>query len=477
MTSHGHQQVEDIKKALHRAESQMRDATGTEREAKVAECVLYAKSLHETGEPIENRWLLLLSYDSLVKGNSDWVVENTNSDNWSEDPQTWGLILGSIYAQYREFEADYERMLKEYNAAIPIVECVLLNEPVMRNAMLSHLYANKAFAEHKLGKNTSAAASVNVSLNYTANPLAYEIMASIHMGQGPLAAIAAISEAMSLRCQANPWHLINRANAYLETDNVVLAQQDLHAVQEEDRDHVWHLTMGLFLAKIGRQDESIFHYEKALAENRTHEALTNLASVRYGQHLLGPAKGLLLDAIPLAPSTEWRPRFNLALIYNELGQHDEAEALFQSEDLSDADWDLQHLASRWLFRRECWEEAIKQLQSAWRRAANANEQSTTLNDLGVAYNKLGNESMARVYFGMACNVDPTNTTAINNMLLFAPPPAGETVQASPELAPTKPSIRSLRWLQQQGIAVARWVDDKKVIERLSTLYKLVEHLK
>ena len=476
MTSHGHQQIAEIKAALRTAASQMRETPDTEREAKLAECVPYAKFLHDAGEPMENRWLLLLSYDHLRKGESDWVVKNTNSDNWSEAPETWGLILGSIYTQHREFAGDYERMLTEYNAAIPIAECALLNELVMRNAMLSRLYANKAFAEHKLGRNISAAASVNVSLNHMANPLAYEIMASIHMGQDSFAVISAISRAVSLRCHAKPWHLVNRANAYLETDNVVLAKQDLQAVHEEDREHVWHLTMGLLLAKIGSQDESILHYEKALAANRTYEALTNLASVRYGQLLHKHAEILLLEAISLAPTTDWRPRFNLALVYNDLGQHDKSEALFQHKNLSEADWDLQHLASRWLFRREDWDEAINQLQSAWRIAANADEQSTTLNDLGVAYNKLGNESMARAYFSMACNVDPTNTTAVNNMLLLAPSQAGGTVQASPELAPSKPNVRSLRWLQQRGTAVATWVDDKKIIERVSTIYKLVESI-
>ena len=466
--------IDSLKEALLMAERQMKEAPEAEKETKLNECLYYAMALYEASEPIENKWLLLLSYDHLRKGDCDWVVGNTSSDDWAKDPETWGLILISIFARYREFGDDYERMLVEYDTVIPIAECALLREPVMRNVALSRLYANKAFAEHKLEEDTSATASVSVSLNYMPNPLAYEIRASMYMGQDSFIVISAISQAVSLRCHAKAWHLVNRANAYLEIGNGVLAEQDLQAVQEDERGHAWHLAMGLLLAKAGRDSESIFNYEQALDTNRTYEALTNLASVRYSQCLFQHAENLLLEAIELAPATDWRPRFNLALVYNDLEQYEKAEALFQGVRLSEADWDLQHMASRWLFRREDWEEAIDLLKAAWRRAANADEQSATLNDLGVAYHKLGNTSMARAYFNMACNADPTNTTAVNNTLLLAASEVDETVKEEPELASSKPTVRNLKWLRQQGMAAVMWVDDKRIIERAHTIYKMVE---
>ena len=131
-------------------------------------------------------------------------------------------------------------------------------------------------------------------------------------------------------------------------------------MQEEDREHVWHLTMGLLHAKTGNKDGSILHYEKAIAANRTYQALTNLANVlavraipaqscretTTGSHLIGTTNGLeakvrtyqaltnlanvryeqslhnlaeklLLEAISLAPPTDWRPKFKLALVYND----------------------------------------------------------------------------------------------------------------------------------------------------------------
>ena len=84
--------------------------------------------------------------------------------------------------------------------------------------------------------------------------------------------------------------------------------------------------------------------------------------------------------------------------------------------------------------------------------------------------------MARAYFSMACNTDPTNTTAVNNMLLLTPSQADGTDREDPELVPSKPNVRSLKWLQQQGIAVVTWVDDKKIIERVSTIYKMVDSM-
>ena len=476
MRSDGHRHIAEIRNALREAEKGVREAPETERETKLAECVPYAAELHKAGEPIESRWLLLLSYDHLQKGDSDWVVQNTNSNDWSADSETWGLILGSIYVKYREFEGDYERMLTEYNAAIPIAECALLNQPVMRNAMLSSLYANKAFAEHKLRENTSAVASVNVSLIYMQNPLAYEIMASIHMEQDSLAVISAISHAISLRCYAKAWHLVNRANAYAETNNVVLAIQDLQAVQEEDREHVWHLTMGLLHAKTGNKDGSILHYEKAIAANRTYQALTNLANVRYEQSLHNLAEKLLLEAISLAPPTDWRPKFNLALVYNDLEEYGKAEALLKDANFPDADWDLHHIVSRWLFIREDWNEAINRLTSAWQKATSADERSTTLNDLGVAYDRLGNKSMATFYFNMACQVDPTNATAIKNALLTTTPQAEGEVRENPEPAPSTSSTGRFKWLHQQGVALAKFVDEKKIIERFGVIQKIVESI-
>ena len=466
--------IDSLKQALLTAEIQMKEAPEGQKETKLNECLHYAMALYEASEPIENKWLLLLSYDHLRKGDGDWIVKNTSSDDWAQDPGTWGLILISIFAQYREFGDDYKRMLAEYDTVIPVAECALLNEPVMRNAALSCLYANKAFAEHKLGQDPSATASVNVSLNYMPNPLAHEIRASMYLGQDSFTVISAISQAVSLRCHAKAWHLVNRANAYLEIGNEVLANQDLQAVQEDERGHEWHLAMGLLLAKVGRDSEAIFSYEQALVTDRTYEALTNLASVRYGQSLFQHAENLLLEAIELAPATDWRPRFNLALVYNDLEQYEKAEALFQGVRLSETDWDLQHIASRWLFRREDWAGAIDLLKAALRRAANVDERSTTLNDLGVAYHKLGNISMARAYFNMACNSDPTNTTAVNNMLLLAAAEVDETVKEEPELASRKPTVLNLKWLRQQGMAAVMWVDDWKIIERAHSLYKMAE---